>query len=315
MRRLATVAALLLPLVLLPSPARAAAPDAVGWWSAAHRAAVPVTPPPPPDVAAGDLLLQGGDLQRELPDTAPAPTAYAALRYAVPEGGVVTGLALQVAAGAQATDVRAYPAASAWQPVENGAIDDAPSPDLARYAVATLSADGTTLAFPDIGKLMTDDGLLDVVLVPGVGDRVVVHRPTAAALSVALATGPPVTAPPVEPAPGPVEVVPVTAPAPGLPPVTGPLPQVVVPTPTPAAQPQLPAPVAAGSPLVRVAADDARARWVVALEALLVAAFFGLLGQGPLARLGLRTGPAEAAGTERGVGRFRAVREGTAPRL
>jgi hypothetical protein len=64
-----------------------------------------------------------------------------------------------------------------------------------------------------------------------------------------------------------------------------------------------------------VVADDARTRGIVVLEALLVAVFFGLLGLGPLARLARLTGQTAAVTGERGVGRFRSVREGRAPRL
>ena len=306
--------ALLAPwLALVPATAHAQAPDATGWWNAAHRSGLPA-PPPPPDVSAGDLLLQGGDAQRELPDTAPAPTAIAALRYAVPEGATVTGLTLQLATGAQASDVRAYATTSAWRPVENGAVEDAPTPDVSRYAVATLSADATTLTFADIGKLTTDSGLLDVVLVPGVSDRLVVRRPTAAALSVT--SSPALGGPPVTPVPPPVvPVVPVVAPAaPPIAPV--PLAPSVPVAPTYAAPaPQLPAQPVAAAVRRKVVGDDGRARLVVGLEALLVAVFFGLLGHGPLGLLGRLSGNAEPARTERGIGRFRTAREGTAPRL
>lgn len=316
MKRLLAVLPVL-ALALVPGPARAQAPDAVGWWSSTHRAALPVVPPPPPDVAAGDLLLQGGDVQRNVPDTAPAPTAYAALRYAVPDGATVTGLTLQVATGGQATDVRAYATTAAWQPVENGVIESAPAPDLSRYAVATLT--GTTLTFTDIGKLTTDGGVLSVVLVPGVSDRLVIHHPTASALTVEepSAAAPDVPPPPVDP------VVPVTTPAPPV--AVGNLPPLApVPPSTPVFAPSAaPAPQAAAEPVAhpvdavtrRLVADDARTRWMLGVEGLLVLMYFGLLGAGPLARLQRLTGDAAEVTTERGIGRFRAVREGTAPRL
>lgn len=307
---------LLAPLLaLVPGTAHAQAPDAVGWWSAAHRSAVPVVPPAPPDVDPGDLLLQGGDLQRELPGTAPAPTAYAALRYALPAGGGVERLTLQVATGAQAADVRAYTTTASWQPVENGAIDDAPAADLSRYAVGALSGDGQSLVFDDIGKLATESGLLSVVLVPGVGDRVVVLKPGPAALTVSEAPGaaePPAAPPVAPPAPAPVTAplpqaaLPVAPAAPVAPPV---VPTVVPPPPLiePRAEP-----VTASSTRRVLVPDDRRTRLVVGLEALLLTVFFGLLGTGPLARL--RAVP-DSPSAERGLGRFRAVREGAAPRL
>jgi hypothetical protein len=315
MRRLLALAVLAPLFALVPTTAHAQAPDATGWWSSTHRSALPPLPPPP-DVAAGDLLLQGGDIQRELPGTAPAPTALAALRYAVPEGATVTGLTLALGTGAQAADVRAYATTSSWKAVENGAIEEAPVPDLSRYAVATLSSDGTRLTVPDIGKLTSDSGLLDVVLIPGVSDRVVVLHPTATALTVTQAPqlgGPPAVPPPPPTA---VPVLPAVAPGPqqvAPPPLAPTVPQVA-----PASTP--PAPVVPARPVSaavgrRIVGDDRRARLVVVLEALLVATFFGLLGHGPLGLLGRLTGNAAIAEPVRGVGRFRAVREGTAPRL
>jgi hypothetical protein len=319
-RRLLAVALLtpLLTPLLVPATARAQAPDAAGWWNAAHHSAVPATPPPPPDVAAGDLLLQGGDPGR-LADggSAPMPSAYAALRFSVPGSATIGALTLQLGSGAQAADVRAYSTTSSWRPVENGAIEDAPPPDLSRYVGATLSGDGTTLTFPDIGKLATDSGLLSVVLVPGATDRVVVLHPTATALTVSEPPGTEAVpqAPPVAP------VLPAVAPAvaPGLavPPVAPLDPAAPQLAPTSAVlSPQLPArPVAAAAVGRRLVGDDRRTRLVVGLEALLVAIFFGLLGHGPLSALARLTGQPAAVEGERGVGRFRAVRAGTAPRL
>ena len=314
MRRALAVLLLAPWLALVPTAAHAQAPDATGWWSTTHRSGLPA-PPAPPDVSAGDLLLQGGDVQRELPDTPPAPTAFAALRYAVPEGASVTGLTLALAAGAQATDVRAYATTSAWKAVENGAVDDAPAPDLSRYAVATLSADGTTLSFADIGKLTTDSGLLDVVLVPGVSDRLVVLHPTATALAVSQAPEPGAPPPPPAPVvPAVAPVVPAVAAAP--PPVAAYVPAVPEVAPTSAAPaPELPARPVAAAVGKRIVGDDGHARLVVVLEALLVGAFFGLLGYGPLGLLGRLSGTAATVQAERGIGRFRAARQGTAPRL
>lgn len=310
---------LLAPLLaVVPGPARAAAPDAAGWWNTAHRAAVRVTPPPPPDVMAGDLLLQGGDPGRLVldPGAAPMPSAYAALRFTTPEDATVGALTLALRPGAQAADVRAYATTTSWRPVENGAIDDAPPPDLSRYAVATLSADGSALTFPDIGKLVRDDGVLSVALLPGPADRIVVVRPTATALAVtAPASTAPAVAPPVVPVP---PAVPATAPLPAALAPVAPLPAIgpsVSPT-SPAPAPQVPAqPVQAAATSRRVVADDARTRVLVGLEALLVLAFFGLLGHGPLAALARLTGQPLTVAADRGVGRFRAARDGAVPRL
>jgi hypothetical protein len=316
MRRALVVVAALLGAVLLPAgPAHADAAQAQGWWWVLHRAALPA-PPAPPDVGETDLLLQGGDLQRLVePATPPAPTALGALRFVVPAGDEVGTLVLKVAAGARADDVRAYPAAGTWAPAQAGAIEDAATPDLARFAPGYLAPDGTTLSFPEAGSLTGDDGVLSLVLVAGPTDRVVVHRPDATALTLtpaAPSTTPepvPPSQPVPEPAPGPV-----TAPQPvALPPVVPPAaagPVVPPPAVVPAA-PAANAPVA----LRREVADDSRTRVLVLLEVLLLLVFFGLLGQGPLAVLGRRLGSTAPAPTERGVGRFRRPREGRPPRL
>jgi hypothetical protein len=319
MRARAALAVLGVGALLAAVPARAEAPAAQGWWTSLHRTGAPA-PPAPPDVAADDLLLQGGDPARALPDTgvvdrAPAPTALAALRFTVPPGADVGALVLQVGPGAQAADVRAYPTGSAWVPAQGGPAEAAPVPDRSRYSQGALSADGTTLAFADAGRLVTEDGVLSVVLVPGPLDRVVVHRPGPATLAVTAPEGcfcspslPPVAAPPVvvAPAPAPVGAAPVAvAPVAAVPEP----PQPLVVSPPPALVPSRTQ--AAG----RVVADDGRTRLLLGLEALLVLAFFGLLGQGPLARLALLTGQAAQARTARGVGRYAKERVGRPPSL
>ena len=314
---LATVA-----LALVPGAAQAQGAQDQGWWNALHRAGAPA-PPTPPDVAADDLLLQGGDPARLLPagavDQTPAPSALAALRFQVLPGVDVGGLVLQLGAGAQAADVRAYPTASAWKAEQNGAIEAAPTPDYQRFSTGRLSADATTLTFPDLGRLVTEGGLLSVVLVPGPADRVVIHRPQPTALTVVQPASQPqpsaTTAPPADlPPAGPVVLPPL--PAVGLPPVQAapsPVPAVVAPV---APQPVVAAAAAAPSAAAtRLVADDGRTRLLVGLEALLVLAFFGLLGQGPLARLAALSGARDVVTEERGLGRFRAARTGPVPHL
>jgi hypothetical protein len=313
--RLLPVGLLGVALVLVPGPVHAQGAEAQGWWSSLHRAAAPA-PPAPPDVGPTDLLLQGGDVERAVPGTgtAPAPTALAALRFHVTTSAAVGSLVLRVAAQARAADVRAYPTTTSWVPAQDGAIEDAPTPDLSRYSAGALSTDGATLVFPDIGRMVTDDGLLSVVLVPGPTDRVVVHAPLPTALAVVLPPRGPVqpsAAPLGQPAvvPPPVPVVAVA-----LPPVA-PVPAAV---PAPSSQP---APVVAavttptGTAARRVVPDSSRDRLVVGLEALLVLAFFGLLGQGPFAALARLTGQPVEERTERGVGRFVSARTGAPPRL
>ncbi len=316
------VAVLLAPCVaLLPGSAHAQGADAQGWWSTLNQPGAPALPAPP-DVASDDLLLQGGDPARLLPatgvvDQAPTPSALGALRFTVRPGSAVGALVLTVAAGAQATDVRAYPARGAWQPAQGGAAAEAPQPDLSRYSAGRLSTDGLTLDFPDIGRLVTEQGLLSVVLIPGAADRVVVHPPTKQALTVTPVDLAP-RQPPEAPAPAPAQVV---APAPlKVPYLTAPLAE---PDLAPTAAPQSPvvavqAPVRATAPAAltrRLVPDDTRSRVIVLLELLFAVAFFGLLGQGPLAVLARLTGQPVAGDPARGVGRFRGPRTGVAPRL
>jgi hypothetical protein len=319
MRKLLVV---LLLWALLPAiPASAEAPAAQGWWSALNLAGLPALPAPP-DVTDGDLLVQGGDLVDELPlalrdpNRQPAPLAVTALRFVVDPASTVTSLDLVVKGPAVANDVRAFSAAEAWKPASNGPAAEAPDVGLADVSQGLLSGDGKTLSFPDISRLVRPGGVLDVVLIAGIADRVVIAKPTAAALSVtdddSLPELPPL---PEAPLPGP----PSTAP---LPPATSgpftPLPGSGTPQLPPAPTVVGPAPTAA-RPVVRAAhADDARTRVLALLEAVLVAVFFGLLGSGPLGRLGRFTGfAATRRGTEveRGVGRFRSVRTGPTPRL
>lgn len=290
--------------------------QAQGWWWALHRAGLPA-PPPPPDVGPDDLLVQGGDVQRLLePATAPAPTALAALVFLVPAEAEVGALVLQVAPGAQAADVRAYPAPGPWEAAQGGAIEQAPAADLTRFAPGFLSADGASLSFPEAGSLLGETGVLSVVLVAGPLDRVVFHHPGTTALQVSPATPPGTAVPPPSPPsppPGPPRSGAVR-PAQSAPlPLDGPL---LVPTAAPVV-PVVPVTPATGSTAAvrRVVTDDGRTRVVVLLEALLLLSFFGLLGQGPLAVLGRRLGSAAAVPAERGVGRFRRPREGPVPRL
>jgi hypothetical protein len=96
----------------------------------------------------------------------------------------------------------------------------------------------------------------------------------------------------------------------GLPPRAPVPPTVATPAPT-TAQPV----VAAALPSRRLQADDSRTRAVVLAELVLLLVTFGLLGQGPLAPVARLLGPVAAQDAARGIGRFRAVRVGSAPRL
>lgn len=328
MRRVALVVLAVLTGLLVPVPGvSAAGPEAQAWWSALHRDGL-AQPPAPPGVDEGELLVQGGDVLSRLPGaeaSQPQPLAVAALRFTVDPDSAVTTLALPLDGPAVAQDLRAYPAAGPFEPVENGPYDEAPDVVLDDFSQGVLSADGLSLSFPDISRLVTAEGMLSVVLIAGPGDRAVLKRPGPEALGVVEPRGPAAA-----PAPAGFSPPPVTSSAPlerpPVPPTTtsafapGPLeapPAAAAPV---AAPPAAPAPAVA--PVVRrtvaVAADDTRTRVLVLVEALLVGAFFGLLGYGPFAHLtrfsGLSTTP-RGATTVQGIGRFAAARSGRAPQL
>lgn len=332
---LATTLALLVGGLLLAPYAAAQAPEATGWWSFASHSGQ--NAPPPPDVNDGDLLVQGGDLGGAAPSLGlpTSPSAVAAVRFAIPDGAEVGALTLQVGGNARATDLRAYPVKKDdWKPSDGGPLADAPVAAGSRYSTGVLSADGTQLSFRDIARLVRPDGRLSVVLMPGASDRVVVKKPTAAALAVTEPdSGTYAAPPPGQDASGAAPVTPVsgvgTAPLPPL--ETGSVPSAADPVAPPAETAPMvagsataPAPAAAApvsaSPQdltsARVAADQ-RTRYLVALEALLVLATFGLIGWGPLRGLAALTGqpPLAEVQASRGVGRFVSERTGEVIRL
>lgn len=332
MTRAAAVLVATLTVLLGSVPgASAAAPEAQGWWNALHREGA-AQPPAPPGVDPGELLVQGGDVLGRLPGqraAQPRPLAVAALRFAVDPDSAVTTLDLPVDGSAVAQDVRAYVAATSFEPVENGAYDKAPDVVLDDFSQGVLSADGSSLSFPDISRLVAAGGGLSVVLVAGPGDRVVLKPPGPDALDVVRPPAPTPDRPDVgvgDPPPGAGAASPPSLGAPAVPRATS---AAFAPTPGAPAWPPGPAVAAppqrgepAAAPVVRSAVarpvDDTRTRVLVVVEGLLVLAFFGLLGYGPFARLsrltGLATTPRGAAAV-RGIGRFSALRSGRAPRL
>lgn len=318
--RVGALATLVLTALVLAgaAPAAADAPLAVGWWNVAHQG---VAPPAPPDVGAKDLLVQGG----------PQPSAVTGLRFVVPDGATVVSLVLPLAAGSappRAEAVTACPTTKAWEPAANGAWAAVPTWSCQRFAPAVLSADGAALVVADIARLVADDGSLSIALVPGSSDRIVLAPPPPTALQVV----------PAARAPEPAAVAPPpAAPVPAAPPPPPPLRSGVVPLAPLAAVVLVQAPQVGPAPppvpVVRIGADavtgatpvaaaregvadDGRTRLVLAVEALLVLIFFGLLGVGPFGWLARLTGqPVLAADRPRGVGRFAAARVGKVPSL
>lgn len=353
-RTAAFLAGALLPLWLLAGSAQAQAPGDTGWWNQAAREGLP-QPPSPPDVQEGDLLVQAGDptgITAGRDDATPAPSAVAALRFTLADDGSRPGpLTLTIASGGTAMDVRAYPTTDPWKPAFGAPLSQAPAPDLSRFSVGVLDADGVHLVFADIARVAPETGPLSIVLLPGATDRVVIKKPDASVLVVQAGSPdsfggapPPATfsggdsgsaAPPTfdsGPAdPGqPLDSQPSdsgafdsgssgTGPAGGgtafAPELAGPDP---VPAPDagtvpPAAAPQAVRPV---SSVVPGLSDD-RTRYFAVAEALLVLITFGLLGWGPFARLAELTGTAapQTEARARGVGRFTADRSGRPAKL
>lgn len=165
--------------------AETVAPSVTGWWSAS-------SPAPQPDVAAGQLLVQGSTSAPAGPAVpvpgAPAASgvlALAALSFPLPNGASPTVLRLPFAGSAPpATGITACPATAAVKAASNGKLADAPTYDCSKAtSVGTVSLDGKALEFSTIGALPHADRL-DLVLVPGMADRVVLAKPGADALAV-----------------------------------------------------------------------------------------------------------------------------------
>jgi hypothetical protein len=180
---------------LLVAPASAQAPDIAAWWSAANVGNGAPAPPAPPDVPAGDLLVQGSNGNGSAPalpvSGAPATSqAVAALSFDLPDGASVGALTLTIdgTAPPSAPTIAACKATKKFFAEENGAWTNVPPSDCSQTSSPKLSADGKSLVFDDIGKLVAD-GRLSIVLLPGAVDRVVIKKPDDSALTVTTAGG------------------------------------------------------------------------------------------------------------------------------
>ena len=158
-------------------PASAAADVASGWWWRANPGGtaptppqapllvpLPTAPPPPPappNVGAGNLLVAA------TPDGA---TSIAAVRATGTGGELTLTVADNGGVGAQAAKLLACKVSGLWTPVEGGRWDDKPSYscDADNAAPGAPSADGATWTFPV--SAITDDGVLDVAIVPAPTD-------------------------------------------------------------------------------------------------------------------------------------------------
>lgn len=182
---------------VLPGVALAEAPTQQGWWTASS-APVPGLPAgtAAPDVPEDGLLVEG---------TASSPTAYAALSYVLAPGAVPEALVLTVAEGAATTPgatLVLHPLESPqFDPVQGGALSEAPAYDPERSVEATVDDAGTTFTFDDLAPLELTVGVAVAVLPDADGGRVVLNAPDEASLttsggSAAAGTSPPDFAPP-----------------------------------------------------------------------------------------------------------------------
>jgi hypothetical protein len=144
-------------LTLLPTPARAAAPIAVGWWEEAQQTPVNPTLPAPPDVPPGGLFVANGAM---------GAVGISALRFVSPGPGT---LRLQVAGnspGAAVATVDACLPLSAWKAEENGPWRDVPQYDCGNSVTGTVN--GTTFEWKLPASHARSSGL-QVVLAPHPG--------------------------------------------------------------------------------------------------------------------------------------------------
>ena len=337
---------------LMVPTARAQAPDVVAWWNA-DNVGNGAPAPTPPDVPSGDLLVQGSNAAPAPPVAgvtgAPLSSqAVAGLIFDLPDGAQAGDLTLAIdGTPPPSVTIVACKATQTFAAEDNGAWTDAPPSDCSATVPATV--DGTNLVFTDMSKLVSD-GRLAVVLLPGSLDRVVLKKPAADALAVttlggfgssAAPFGTGTNAGPVAPDGGASQPVAPVGGSAVLPPtnVTGSAstpvaPPVVAsgtssPATTPAAKTE-----AAGSGGLTTSQRRALAAVVIGLELLgflllrgdegvEAVALGGATAAGAGAGLvGGRLRPPDrgrqavaAASSIAGVGRFRAARQGRAPRL
>jgi hypothetical protein len=292
-------------------------PVVVGWWSTAHRsAAVPAFAPP--DVGPRDLYVAGSNALPAALDALGGPTgpvAVAGLSFQLPAGASARQLQVRLAGvHPPAVTLTACRALQPFTTAYGGPWADAPAYDCRDAGTARLDADGVVV-LDGVDRLRRGRDL-DVVLVPGPLDRVVVAAPDARTLTVSTPTSAGLSAgalqPPAGRFPAPGSGAPAAdVPALGGAPLTAGRPPGVAqpPAPSTASAPRVAAPAPAPASAAASVALPARP-WPALLATLLLA----LLAFVPLVRPQRPEGAAGPVG-ERGVGRFRSERSGTVPDL
>ena len=164
-----------------------------GWWNKAQQgpnASTAVPPPPnapedglylayepaasniPPVVTGAPGLVAVAPVPVPAPPRVAGPEAYSAVRYSVPEGAegdlvlrfLPTSNMQPGGVNLDGGGVKACPALSPWDPVQNARYDIAPAYDCASFAVGNMLGD--TIVFTLPATLANEPGLFDLVIVP-----------------------------------------------------------------------------------------------------------------------------------------------------
>jgi hypothetical protein len=196
------------------TPAAAEEPTGLGWWWAGRpTATLPALFSPVPSVPDGGLYVAGDPTR---------PSGISALRFQLDPDATAATLTLTIAETVGTPLIDACVAAEGWEPAENGGWDQRPEPDCEAGSVTGTVNDDETEVHLAMFEFQSHDGVLDVVLVPGVDPEterpasfsVAFEPPDAQALGVIAPTGTDTAGAPSESPP--------TAPAPAASPTPGP---------------------------------------------------------------------------------------------
>jgi hypothetical protein len=297
-------------------------PDKVAWYDAS-RPADAAPPAPMPGVGPKDLVVSGLTINTSLlPISLPVPvirqvTAFAALRFKLPDGATPASLTLKLDGFNTTTIAKhlpsgvtpiACPATSAFKSGLQQSTSDAPKYDCSkRSTVGQLTSTGKAVTFPGISRLLVGNTLSVVILPGSLGlERLVFSPPNERTLSLlAFGSPEPIESPTVPPAPSPVESAPSHPdPATSIPPIP-PAPGITAPAPAASTPVIAPTPGLTAVTLSKPndASDRARA---LGMLLLLVASVAWLMVTDRSRRV---------ATQEMGVGRFRSVRSGPPPTI
>lgn len=161
-----------------------------GWWNKAQQSPAGGNPTPPPPGAPSDglYLLYGptgtepppavtDPLGAVLPATEPVeaeplgPEAFGAVRYSVPPGAEAmlnlrftpTSTTQPGGVNPDVGQVIACPVSTAWDPVQNGRYDGAPTYDCNNGIFAAVAGDTLVFTLP---AFLAVDGVFDLAIVP-----------------------------------------------------------------------------------------------------------------------------------------------------